>query len=388
MKRYRVAHVITRLCRGGAQENTFHTVRLADRERFDVDLISGPTDGAEGSLEPDIAAAGIDIKRIPTLKRSPSPINDYRAYRDLLALFRRERYDIVHTHTSKAGYVARIAAKRAGVPIIVHTPHGHIFFGYYASLITKFFIALERHAAKHTGLLIALTPTGLEDHLARRIGRREQWRVIGSGIDLSPFETARARREDIRVSLGVNGISTLMGYVGRLEPVKGVAYFVEAARAVAERNPHARFVVVGDGAERGALERAAAPLGDRMAFLGFRNDVPDLMAALDVLVLPSLNEGMGRVLVEAAAAGTPVIASKVGGVPDIVRDGETGFLVAPGDANAIAEAALTLVDRSDQRERFGEAARVAVAPKFCLNAMVAGIEAEYMRLMKEKHLAN
>jgi len=386
LKRYRIAHVITRLCRGGAQENTFHTVRLADRERFDVDLISGPTEGAEGSLEPAVESAGVNIIREPNLVRRPSPIRDYLAYRDLVRLIRERQYNIVHTHTSKAGYLGRMAAARAGVPIIVHTPHGHIFFGYFSGLMTRFFISLERQAAAHTDLMIALTPTGLEEHLTRGIGQRDQWRAIGSGIDLCAFEGVRTRREKTRQAIGVDDAALLIGTVGRLEPIKGVAYFVEAAREIAAQIPTAEFVVIGDGSERAMLERAAAPLGKRFRFLGLRSDVPDLMGALDVMVLPSLNEGMGRVLVEAAAAGTPVVASRVGGVPEVVREGETGLLVVPGDAAAIADAVTVLCTDKEKREQFGRAACERIAPQYGLDTMVAAIEAEYDRLIEMKRL--
>src|SRR5690606_6636353 len=139
MRRVRVAHVITRMCKGGAQENTFHTVRLANRNRYDVDLISGRTARNEPSMENAVHGAGVEIVRVNHLVRNPSPLSDLRAYNELLQLFRERRYDIVHTHTSKAGYLGRMAAAKAGVPIIVHTPHGHIFFGYFNKLFTKFF---------------------------------------------------------------------------------------------------------------------------------------------------------------------------------------------------------------------------------------------------------
>ncbi len=386
MKRFRVAHVITRLCRGGAQENTFHTVRLADRDRFEVDLISGPTEGAEGSLESAVDAAGINAIHEPNLIRRPAPVRDYFAYRDLTRLFRDRQYDIVHTHTSKAGYIGRMAAARANAPIIVHTPHGHIFFGYFSRLMTGFFVALERQAARRSDLLIALTQTGLEEHLARGIGERHQWRAIGSGIDLSLFRKVRKRRDQIRSALGVKDEALLIGTVGRLESIKGVAYFVDAALEIAAKNSNAEFVVVGDGSERAVLERAAEPLGSRFRFLGLRDDVPDLMGALDVLVLPSLNEGMGRVLVEAAAAGTAVVASRVGGVPEVVLDGETGLLVRPGDASAIADAVAILCTDAKMRNRFGATARERVAPEYGLDSMVAEIESEYTRLIEEKRL--
>jgi glycosyltransferase involved in cell wall biosynthesis len=386
MSRYRVAHVITRLCTGGAQENTFHTVRLADRTRFEPDLIAGPTSGSEGSIEELVRAAGIEVTRIPGLVRNVSPLNDWRALHALERLFRERRYHIVHTHTSKAGYLGRMAAARAGVPVVVHTPHGHIFDGYFPSPVTWLFTLLERRAARHTDRLVALTARGIGDHLRQGIGRPDQWLAIFSGIDFEPFDAAIARREQTRAALGIGQEEVLVGAVGRLEPVKGFAYFVEAMHAVAYAVPEARFVLVGDGSQERKLRRQALNMGPRMHFLGLRRDVPDLMAAMDVLVLPSVNEGMGRVVLEAGAAGIPVVATRVGGVPDIVADGITGLLVPPRAPAAIARAVVELALDPARRQSMGAAARAFVVPDHGLGAMVRQIEALYNRILEEKHI--
>lgn len=386
MRRIRVAHIITRLCKGGAQENTFHTVRLANRDRFDVDLISGPTSGVEGSIEDAIIAAGIPILREPDLVREPSLLRDARAYRALLRRFREARYDIVHTHTSKAGLLARLAARRAGVPLLVHTPHGNVFHGYFSRPVTRFFIALERYAAKRTNAIIELTAGGVEEHLEQGIGRREQFRVIFSGVDFAPFDAAPAQREAMRGALGYAPDEILIGGVGRLEPVKGFSYFVVAAGAIARELPQARFLLVGAGSQEQALRDAAAPLGSKFRFLGLRDDVPPIMAALDVLVVPSLNEGMGRVLLEAGAAQVPVVASRVGGIPDLLCDNETGLLVPPRDAAAIADAVLRLARDPERSEAMGRAARENAVPHYSLETMVRRIEALYEELLDGKHL--
>lgn len=384
MKRIRVAHVITRLCKGGAQENTFHTVRLANRERFEVDLISGPTCGKEGSLEPEIRDAGIAIHREPALVRPVSPIRDFQAMFHLRDLFRERGYDIVHTHTSKAGYIGRVAARRAGTPIIVHTPHGNIFHGYFPLGLTRFFVRLERRAAIWTDRIIELTERGIEESLDHGIGRRHQYRSIFSGIDLQPYAAARARRDATRHALGIQPGDVLVGAVGRLEPVKGFTYFIAAARDLAERVPNGRFIVAGQGSLDDALRKQANGLGDRFRFLGLRDDIPDLMAAMDLLVVPSLNEGMGRVILEAAAAATPVVASDVGGIPEVVADDETGVLVPAQSPEALAEAIERLAAEPERLVRMGEAARRNVDPAFGIEKMVMRIEALYEELLKEK----
>lgn len=382
-RRIRVAHVITRLCVGGAQENTLQTVRLLDRSRFDVDLISGPTEGPEGSMEPLAAAWGIPILRIPGLVRDPAPVKDFGAYRDLLRLFRKRRYDIVHTHTSKAGFLGRRAARTTGAAHIVHTPHGHIFGGYFSPLKTAAFTAMDRSAAAYTDALVALNEREAADHLARRIGRPGQWRTIHSGIDFAPYLAAVEKRRETREKLGVSPEECLIGAVGRLEPVKGFPYLIEAARAVLSHHSQVRFVLAGDGSMRAALETAARDLGPRFAFLGLRDDIPELMAAFDVLALPSLNEGQGRVLMEAAAAHTPAVAANVGGVGEFVSDGETGLLVPPKNAAALAAALERLAADSDLRMALGEAARERAVPAYSVETMTARIAALYEELLGE-----
>ncbi len=386
MSRIRIAHIITRLCKGGAQENTFHTVRLADRDRFEVSLISGPTSGAEGSIEDRVASTGIEVLREATLVRPVSPARDALALAGLVRKLRRGRYHLVHTHTSKAGILGRLAARIAGVPILVHTPHGNIFDGYFSPWKTRLFIAAERRAARWTDRTIELTPGGIEEHLGQGIGRREQFVSIFSGIDLKPYDEARARRAATREALGIRPDQFVVGAVGRLEPVKGFTYFMVAAANIAERAPQACFVHAGDGSEAGALRSQAGGLNGRVKFLGLRDDVPALMAAFDVLVVPSLNEGMGRVILEAGAAGTPVIATRVGGIPEVVREGETGLLVPPRDASSIAGAVLSLAEDPARAAAMGQAARRFVAPKFSLENMVMRIETLYEELLQEKHI--
>jgi glycosyltransferase involved in cell wall biosynthesis len=386
MSRYRIAHVITRLCKGGAQENTVHTARLVDADRFDVDIVSGPTEGPEGSIEEAVRDAGIDLIREPHLRRNPSPYHDWKALSNLTKLFRKKQYHIVHTHTSKAGYIGRLAAARAGIPIVVHTPHGHVFHGYFSHPISRFYIALESYAAKKTDRIIVLTDREVEEHLAKGVGQRRQYKTIFSGIDLTPYEAAGDQRDVTRQALGIAPNQLLVGAVGRLEPIKGFAYFIGAAQIVAKAHPDVRFVLVGDGALRRELTEVARPMGDQFRFLGLREDVPALMAAMDICVLPSLNEGMGRVLLEAGAAATPAVATKVGGVPDVVRHGETGLLVPPHDEEALAQGIMTILRDSEMRMNLGKEARAHVVPAYGVDRMVHRIEQLYDELIGEKKL--
>jgi len=379
--RLKVAHVITRLCNGGAQENTLHTVRLLDPAKYKVDLISGPIAGPGGSIEEQVQAMDIEVIRVPELIRDPSPAKDWAALRRLRRIFRQNRYDIVHTHTSKAGYLGRIAAAQAGVPYIAHTPHGHVFHSYFDIPTTWFFIALERHAAGKTNRIIGLTRREIEDHLQRGIGAREQYAEIFSGVDMAPYQNLANKRADQRAELGVSEDDVLVGGVGRLETVKGFTYFVDAARQLAQAHSRCQFVIVGDGSLRRHLEESTGNIRDRFRFLGWRNDVPAVMAALDVLVAPSLNEGMGRVVVEAGAAGTPVVASRVGGIPDLIDHDKTGILVEPRDAAAVAQAVSALIADPEKRRALGAQAREKMFPAYSLQNMVQRIEALYEEMV-------
>ncbi len=377
MKRLRVAHVITRLCQGGAQENTLNTVLLHDRARYEPELITGVVEPGEASIEFKAEEAGVTVLRIPDLMRAVAPLHDWRALRELTRLFRERRYDIVHTHTSKAGYVGRLAAARAGVPVVVHTPHGHVFDGYFSKPVTRLFIALERHAARKTDRIIALTPRGIEEHLAEGIGRREQYAAIFSGIDLRPFAHHDALRAGTRTAAGYTDADFIVGCAGRLEPVKGFSLAIEAARRVCAECSNVRFLLAGAGPLEPELRAMAAPLGDRFQFVGFQHDVARFMAGLDLFVLPSLNEGMGRVLLECGAAGVAAVATRVGGVPDIVVDGETGLLVPPRAPDALAAAILTLVRDPARARRMGQAARARIVPAYGIEEMVRKIQALY-----------
>lgn len=382
-ERIRVAHVITRLVRGGAQENTFHTVRLANRDRYEVDLLAGLPLGAEGSMEDRIEEAGVAIHRVPHLLRKPAPLRDLWTLQQLTKIFQQNQYDIVHTHTSKAGLLGRLAAHRAGVPHIIHTPHGNVFQGYFNEAVTRTYVWMERHAARRTKRIIELTPGGVEEHIEEGIGQREQFRVIFSGIETAPFDDAIARRDLTRKELDFPEDAIIVGGVGRLERVKGFKHFIEAALKLVEEEERVYFFHAGTGSQADALHYMAEPLGERFRFLGQREDIPNLMAAMDCMVLPSLNEGMGRVLLEAGAAATPVVATRVGGIPDVVDEDETGLLVEPGDPYALTDALRVLIKAPETRHLMGQTARAKVVPHYSLESMVDQIEALYEEVLAE-----
>lgn len=393
-----VIHIITQLDRGGSARNTFFTVLGHDRSRFQVGLVYGRSVAVAGSeaedapLEADLKElrhAGVALFEVPSLVREISPVLDARAMLSLRRLLRRERPDIVHTHTSKAGAVGRVAAWLTRVPIVIHTPHGHIFYGYYGRVMSGIVRLVERVLARGTDRIVTLTDRGAQEHVQHRIAGPEKFVTIPSGIVLAEFRSVRAHPVVKRKEMGVPAEGPVIGTVGRLVPIKGHAWLLRAAPRVLAEFPHATFVFIGEGPLSGQLQQLAKELGitGHVMFLGARQDVPKCLAALDLFVFPSLNEGMGRALIEAMAAGLPVVATGVGGIPDIVVDGESGVLVPPKDAVALADAVRDMLRDPDRRRAYGEAAKKRVDDRFDVEAMVRKIERLYDEVWDAKHCA-
>jgi glycosyltransferase involved in cell wall biosynthesis len=402
----RILHVITRMVKGGAQENTLSNVLGLAGPGWESSLATGPAVGPEGSLEPECLAAGVRMLRVPELVRELSPMDDLRALRRLETLCRKERPHIVHTHTSKAGILGRIAARRAGVPLVVHTPHGHVFHSYESGLKTRLFVEAERYCARSADRLVALTENERREHLELRVGGAERWTVIHSGVDFSPFEAARGQRAPVRRELGIENNATVIGTVGRLVPIKGQRYLIEAFAALTAARPELHLLLVGDGELREELTSLAVSLGlavrahdepsmphadgapgrGTVHFVGLRRDVPRLMAAMDVFTLPSLNEGMGRVLVEAMAMELPCVASRVSGIPDVVAEGATGLLVPPREPGELAGALGTLLDDPARAREMGVRGRQRVVPEFGVVRMLEKLDTLYRELLAAKGL--
>ena len=394
-RRY-VLHLITRMDGGGSARNTFLTAIGHDRKQFRVGLVYGrPVSlmAEEASrLKFDLerlSQADVRVFEVPTLVREVRPILDARATLALWRLLRRERPALVHTHTSKVGVVGRLAAWLARVPVVIHTPHGHIFYGYYGVVASALIRLLERLLAKITDRIVTLTDRGAEEHVQFHIAGMEKFVTIHSGIDLAHFRSVQVDAAVKRKELGLPPDGAIVGTVGRLVPIKGLEWLLKAAPQVLAQFPQACFVIIGDGPLLGELRQLTSKLGIglRVVFLGAREDVPECLAALDLFVLPSLNEGMGRVLLEAMAVGLPVVATRVGGIPDIVPDGTTGLLVPPRDDRALAEAILILLRDRSRRAAYGEAARRHVDGRFDVETMVRNIERLYDEVWREKHPA-
>ncbi|HKV45507.1 MAG TPA: glycosyltransferase family 4 protein [bacterium] len=381
-----VLHVITRLVVGGAQENTLLTAARLDPARYEVTLASGPTTGPEGSLEDRVSSLRA-FERIPELVRSPHPMLDPAALGRLYALMRRHRYHIVHTHTTKAGILGRIAARLARIPIILHTPHGHAFHDYLNQAGSEVLRRLERWLAGHTDQIICLTEAERDEHLRLGIGPPERFAIIHSGVDIERFRSARPDVEAKRRELHLPPIGPLVGCVARLATVKGVQHLLDAVPRICAAVPNATVVCVGDGPLRPELERHARVLGVErsVVFPGVRRDVDEIMPLFDVVVLPSLNEGMGKAAIEAMAAGRLVIGSRVSGLQDVIVDGQTGFLVPPAEPEELAATVIRCLTDMPLTRAMGIRGQRLV-DRYSIEVMIEKIERLYARWLTAKEI--
>jgi len=375
----KVARVITRLNVGGPAR---HVTILSSRAgpEWNGVLLAGETDAREGSLLEEARAAGSKVITVPGLKRPVRPAADLRAFWWLLGYFRRERPELVATHTAKAGALGRLAAYLAGVPVRVHTFHGHVLEGYFSGPRSWFYLFVERLLGRLTTHFVAISPEIAEDLNRMGIGRGRTT-IVRLGLELDHLK--QGQRGTLRAELGLPASAPLVGIVGRLVPIKAHGLFLDAASLVGEQHPEAHFVIVGDGELWDELyaEVAWRQLEPRVHFTGWRHDLPEVYADLDVVVCCSRNEGTPVCLIEAGAAGKPVVGTSVGGVPDIISQGVNGFLVPSGDATALAGAVSGLLDDPDLAQALGEAGSRSAFEQHGAARMVSELRQLYQSLL-------
>ncbi|CAL9315076.1 D-inositol-3-phosphate glycosyltransferase [Streptomyces sp. enrichment culture] len=361
--RIRVMRVIARMNVGGPALQVSTLMRRLDSEVFDQRLYAGFV-GPDEADYVDHRARDMPVCRVPTLGRAVRPADDLRALSALVAAMRRFRPHIVHTHTAKAGALGRAAAVLARVPVRVHTFHGHLLHGYFPPAKTRLVIQAERGLAAVTDRLVAVGRSVRDDLLAAGIGRPGQYAVVPPGTALPvPPGRSEARRK-----LGVPEDSLVVAYVGRVTRIKRPDRFLAVVRGVRRAVPTARFLVCGDGDLHGDLE-SAADLRDSLHLLGWRTDVETVYAASDVVLLTSDNEGMPVSLIEAAMSGVPSVATNVGSVAEVVREGTTGLL-AGLDADELTHHTVGLLRDEELRRRMGEQARAWAAQQFGAERLV------------------
>ncbi len=380
----RVLRLFSRLNIGGP---SLHVILLSQGLRsfgYDTRLVVGRESPREGNLLALAAERGVACETLAGLGREIAPLRDLRALFGLARLMRTWRPAIVHTHTAKAGLLGRLAARAARVPTVVHTFHGHVLRGYFSPPKQAFFRRLEAFLARAADALVAVSESVKQDLVDLRIAPAPKIRVIPLGLELAGL-AGELRRGALRDAAGIPRDAPLVGMVGRLVPIKDVPTFLRAARRVRERRPDARFAIVGDGEEGPALEALSDSLGLHGAvhFFGWRGDLAAVYGDLDVVVNASRNEGTPVALIEALAAARPVIATAVGGTPDLLGRGERGRLVPPGEPDALAEAVVETLEGSEAARRRAHAGREHVLSQHSSERLFRDVDALYRELRVE-----
>jgi len=342
--------IITRLDQGGSADVTLKLSAGLVKNGYAVLLISGKT------IEPSLDLAdyarnnGFQLYFLRALAREPSVFFDILAFIQIYRLILKYRPDILHTNTSKAGFIGRFAGRLAKVPKILHSTHGHIFYGYYNRFISKCFIVLEKFAAHCCDRVLNLTEIGRQDHIRERIGPPGKFYVTSGGVDLEPFFTIYDQKSIHKPEDGFLRIC----WIGRIVPVKNLPLLLQAAAILKPTRTMFKYRIVGDGPDRQYNENLAGDLGlSNVEFLGYRADIPEIMSLSDIFVFTSLNEGFGNVIVEAMACGLPIIGTRVGGTPELVQDGRNGLLVDSDNAAALANAIQIIAGDPERRREIG-----------------------------------
>jgi len=378
----RILRAITRLNIGGPAIHAVLLTRdLNDGLDFRSMLVTGSPGQHEGNMADLAAANGVEPVQIPELGREISPLDDLNALVRMVQLIRRVQPDVVHTHMAKAGTVGRLAAQICRVPLVVHTYHGHVFHSYFSPLKTRVFLTIERALAKGTHRIVVVGDGQREEIASFGVAPLDKLVAIRLGLELGAFLDAEQLRGQLRRELGVGTDVPLVGIVARLAPIKAHEDFLQAAAEVHKVLPRVCFLVIGGGERRALLEQLAHDLGlnDAARFLGWRRDMPRVYADLDVVALSSLNEGSPVSLIEALAAARPVVATRVGGVPEVVLHGETGLTVPAARPTELAQAITTLLRDWDLAQQLGSAGRRHVYPRYDSSRLVDDMRSLYRR---------
>jgi glycosyltransferase involved in cell wall biosynthesis len=380
-----VFQVITRLIRGGAQRICLDICKGLDPSKYSVTLVTGPSAGQEGDFLEEVRQADIRLVKIPQLVRNISPLKDSLAFIKLFYLFITERPTIVHAHTSKAGFLACVAARLARVPIIIYSSHGHIFSrsahipGVSGnSLRIKLLYGLRKIASRCATKIIALNEPDKNEQVNLQLAPPGKYEVIYNGIDPASFSPTPCTRDK-----AYQGKTPLLACAGRLVPEKGYNFLIEALETIKHNYPSVYLLIIGDGEMKNTLETQVTRLNlqNHIQFLGLRQDVACLLNQADMVIVPSLYESFGLVILEALALKKPVIASAVNGIPAIIEDGRTGLLVPPADPSALGQAIIKLADNPLRMQQLGESGYQKLHAVFTKQHMISHIEQLYQKLL-------
>ena len=377
MNKVKVLHIITKLELGGAQQNTLYTVKNLDSEKFETHLFSGQG----GILDKEAAGLAGRFQHVPALVRKINPVQDLKALFQLKKMIRILKPDVVHTHSSKAGILGRIAARWAKVPVIIHSIHGFGIDAVESDLVRKILVAAEKYASNRTNHFISVSQKNIDEGLAMGLFNKEQVSLIYSGVFLKQYRDA-VKKPQLKQELGIPVDAPLVGKIACFKPQKNPLAFVEVASLIATRLPEVHFMLVGDGIMRQEIETAidAAGLRGKFHLPGWRRDIADIVKLFDVSVLTSRWEGLPRVISESLSAGVPVVVTRAGGSAEAVIEGETGFVVEQGENEYQAERIMEILNHPDLAAKMSEKGPDSVAA-WDIDEMVKAQEKLYLKLL-------
>jgi glycosyltransferase involved in cell wall biosynthesis len=383
-----IVHVIARLNVGGAALHVLQLAREQAQRGHDVLVVAGSLAAGEESMEYVADALGVHLLKLPVLQRELSLQADLAAIQALRDLLRRRAPDVLHTHTAKAGATGRLAALTAGSArprAVVHTYHGHVLSGYFSRRWEHVFRLIERLLSHAAGALIAVSEEVRDDLVRFKVAPADRFVVVAYGFDPPPWgEADEQARRRLRSELGLDEDRFVVGWAGRLTPIKRPLDLVRTLRRLVDRDVDATLVLVGDGEDRPAVAALAAELGvaDRCRLVGFQRHTREWYAAFDVLLLTSANEGTPVVALEALATERPVVATRAGGTGTVVANGESGYLEAIGDTDALAARLALLARHPGLRARMGRHGSEDVRLRFSLGRMADDVDAVYRSLLQ------
>ncbi len=388
MEPTKIFHIVTRLMVGGPSIQTILLTEGLSKDGFRCTLIYGTEDPHEGNMRHLAQSKGLQSIVLPELGKQINPKADLIALVKLYKLMKRERPHVVHTHLTKAGVLGRLAARMAGVPVIVHTYHGYSL-AYYGWLKTRIFLEIDRLMNSLSDKIIAISKS-MSKELVDNYGiiKREQAIVIPVGLELDSLAECHTLKGQFRQELGVSHTTILVGIVSRLVPVKNHKLFLSAVEEVTKQFSDILFLIIGDGELRQELEEYVekAKLEKWVRFLGWRRDLTRIYADLDCAVLTSNSEGTPVALMEALSARCPVVATDVGDVREVVQDQESGYLVESNNSAALANAIISILQNPDKAQRMAEHGRQVVTSKFASSRLVSDVRKLYVDLLQEKRL--
>ncbi|MCM8526761.1 MAG: glycosyltransferase family 4 protein [Lentisphaeraceae bacterium] len=383
-RKLKICHLITRMIIGGAQENTLFSCRGQIANGHEVTLATGPTTGPEGKLLEEQNIEGLKVDIFPNMIRALNPLTDFKAYLDLKKYFKEQKFDVVHTHASKAGIIGRAAAWAAKIPVVVHTVHGPAFHRYEKAWRNKLYISAEKFAAKRCHKIVCVADAMTKQFLDAGISKAEMYRTVYSGMNLDDYLNLE-QDNTLRDTYGIPADAIVIGKIARLFELKGHEYLIKAAKELVEHNSKVHFLLIGDGLLRSEIEEEIKKLGleKHFHFSGLipPRDVPKHTAAMDIVCHLSLREGLPRAVVQGLAAGKPVVAYNLDGAPEVVFDDETGYICPPESVNEVSDALKKLIDSSELRQKLGLAGRQLVSEKFNWQKMVDDLEEVYAELL-------